>query len=338
VKYLNVAANLWQLTDYALNYLLLPVSMRARLSRQIWRPLYRPLRRYQHDLPHKEYFQNPGQIPLPDATPYSAPPAFPSPPSYFRRAFRSILWATLFGTLGLVSGVSLLTWDYLQPPFEPGSEEDQEMVEEIEAMMDSHPLVQGLREGGWEEKMYKQSQTRLLQTLSGTQGLSLRGFRTPKPGYTILVFYTGSGIEGWPDVIHGGLITTLFNEAANLQISGPNEFDFPQPHQVVVDFAESIRPGEIYSILIPPLLPLVPVGDDKTLGMFGVKGLLMRMDMAPEITTEIDEITKMQTDTVAIPTRSPDNTIFAQATFYAQVELTSEEAQADEGGQNESDP
>ena len=312
--------------------------MRARLSRQIWRPLYRPLRRYQHDLPHKEYFQNPGQIPLPDATPYSAPPAFPSPPSYVHRAFRSIVWATLFGTLGLASGISLLTWDYLQPPFEPGSEEDQEMVDEIETMMDSHPLVQGLREAGWQEKMYKHSQNRLLQALSGTQGLSLRGFRTPMPGYTILVFYTGSGIEGWPDVIHGGLITTLFNEAANLQLSGPDGLDFAQPHQVVVDFAESIRPGEIYSILIPPLSPAVPVDETETAVQFGVKCLLMRMDMAPEITTEIDETTKIQTDTVAIPTRTADNTIFAQATFYATMLLPSEEAQADTGGQNESDP
>lgn len=306
--------------------------MRALLRRQIWQPLRRPLIRYQHDLPHKEYFQNPGQTPLPDATAYDTPPAFPSSPSYFRRGLRSIAWATLFGTLGLVGGISLLTWDYLQPPFEPGSEEDQEMVEEVEEMMDTHPLVQGLREGGWEEKKYKPAQARLLQTLSGTLGLSLRGFRMPTTGYSILVFYTGSGIEGWPDVIHGGLITTLFNEAANLQVSGMDGVEYPQEHTVVVDFAESIRPGEIYSILVPPAVPTHGLREDGTMyDIVGVQCLLMQMDMAPEITTEIDEITQIRTDTVAIPSRSAENTIFAQAKFYTAPVMKSEDAQADTG-------
>jgi hypothetical protein len=312
--------------------------MRALLRRQIWRPLHRPFLRYQHDLPHKEYFQNPGQTPLPDATPYAAPPAFPSSPSYFRRAFRSIAWATLFGTLGVASGISLLTWDYLQPPFEPGSEEDQEMAEEIEEMMDSHPLVQGLREGGWEEKKYKPAQNRFLQTLSGTLGLVLRGFRMPTTGYTILVFYTGSGIEGWPDVIHGGLITTVFNEAANLQVSGLDGFEFPQEHQVVVDFAESIRPGEIYSILVPPAAPIAPIGEGQMTAQFGVQCLLMRMEMAPEITSEEDEITKTRMDTVAIPSQSADNTIFAQARFFTTMAVAPEEAQEDADAQNREDP
>lgn len=243
-----------------------------------------------------------------------------------------------------MSGVSLLTWDYLQPPFEPGSEEDQEMLEEIEEMMDSHPLVQGLREGGWTEKMYKPSQTRLLQTLSGTQGLTLRGFRKPENGYTILVFYTGSGLEGWPDVIHGGLITTLFNEAALLQISGPDFESWVAPHQVVVDFRESIRPGEIYSILIPPVSLLEAVGEDglgtSTSAPIAVHGMLTRMEMAPEITTEVDETAKTRTDTVSIPSRSADNTIFAQAMFYTtvQLEVTEEEGQAHAAAENEQDP
>jgi hypothetical protein len=212
------------------------------------------------------------------------------------------------------------------------------MLEEVEEMMDTHPLVQGLREGGWQEKTYKPAQTRYLQTLSGTLGLSLRGFKEPTTGYTILAFYTGSGIEGWPDVIHGGLITTLFSEAANLQVSGVDGVEFPQEHQVVVDFAESIRPGEIYSILVPPAAPVSAIEEGATTAKVGVQCLMMRMDMAPEITTEVDEITQTQTDTVAIPTRSAHNTVFAQARFYTTMLVGPEEVQEEEEEEEEKAP
>jgi hypothetical protein len=287
--------------------------MRALLRRQIWRSL-RSIH-HQHNLPHKEYFQNPGQTPLPDA-PYNPPPlaAFPSPPSYFRRALRSITWATLFGTLGVAGGISLLTWDYLQPPFEPGSEEDQELLEEIESIMDTHPLVQGLRDDGWTETPCGHPQSRILQVLSGTQGMILKGFTLPSAGYTILVFYTGNGLEGWPDIIHGGLITTLFDEAANLHNGGQY---WSAPYQVVIDFKESIRPGEIYSILVPPSGWEESIDQQgRPVAMATHVGLLMRMEYPPEIVTEVDEVAKTKRDVVTIPTRGSNNSVFAQATFY----------------------
>lgn len=213
------------------------------------------------------------------------------------------------------------------------------MLEEIEEMMNSHPLVQGLREGGWVEKTYKPSQSRFLQSLSGTQGLTLRGFRMPESGYTILVFYTGSGLEGWPDVIHGGLITTLFNEAVHLQLNYEGG-DWSSPYQMVVDFKESIRPNEIYSILLPPLsMEPVEQPQEGTLAQLAVHGMLMRMEMAPEITTEVDEVTQARTDTVSIPTRTADSTVFAQATYYTIVPAfaTEEEAQAYEAAKRQQD-
>lgn len=223
-------------------------------------------------------------------------------------------WAVLFGTLGVAGGISLLTWDYLQPPFEPGSEEDQELLEEIESIMDTNSLVQGLRDDGWIETSYTPSQNRMLQALSGTQGMMLKGFTLPSAGYTILVFYTGSGLEGWPDIIHGGLITTLFDEAANLHVGGQY---WKPPYQVVVDFKESIRPGEIYSILLPPS------GWEESIDQEGQPkamathiGLLMRMEYPPEIVTEVDEVAKTKKDIVTIPTRGSNNSVFAQATFY----------------------
>lgn len=296
--------------------------MRALFRRQLWRTLHRPLLRYQHDLPHKEYFQNPGQTPLPDATPYAPPPAFPSPPSYFRRGLRSVTWATLFGTLGFAGGVGLLTWDYLQPPFELGSEEDQEMLEEIEAMMDNHPLIQGLREEGWTEKTYQHS-NRLLQTLSGTQGMTMKGFQMSSTGYTILCFYTGNGLEGWPDIIHGGLITTLFDEAALLHIRGPGsqESAWTPPYQIDVDFKESIRPGEIYSILLPPAVWNekfdVTLGKSVTGAGTTFQGLLLRLEDPPQVSIDIDQVTQAKMHHVVFRTRNMnDSEVIAHAKFY----------------------
>jgi len=125
--------------------------------------------RTQHDNygPHKEYFQNPSQIPLPDTTPVTQPQAFanaqpqafvaqpPNPrpqPSKIIRALRSVLWTILFGSLGVAGGTGLITWEYMQPPFAPGSEDEHELLHDIEHTLDTHSLVESLREEGWQEQ------------------------------------------------------------------------------------------------------------------------------------------------------------------------------------------
>ncbi len=191
-------------------------------------------RRAQHDHhgPHKEYFQNPGQMPPPDMTglnsqpvqlpqhlqqrqqphfhiPQQAPPPPPPGPSRLVRASRSVLWAILFGTLGLAAGTGLITWEYMQPAFPKGSEEDLDLLDEIEDMLDTSLLVETLREDGWVEESYYTGRMNGLargkhfvaEQLQGTQGITMRTFKHPSPNCTLMVFFLGFGIEGWPDTV-----------------------------------------------------------------------------------------------------------------------------------------
>lgn len=173
-------------------------------------------RRAQHDGhgPHKEYFQRPGQTPLPDAVSYIPPQPAPiirnsSGPGRAVRAARSLLWATLFSTLGVVVGTAFITWEYMQPPFEPGSPEDQEVLEEILDTLDTHPLVESLREEKWIEDNFYGARVvgggrglhLVGERLTGPQGITAKAFRHPSLEFTMLVFFLGFGIEGWPDVV-----------------------------------------------------------------------------------------------------------------------------------------
>jgi hypothetical protein len=128
--------------------------LRPRLLRS--RPQILQLIRLQHGGPHKEYFQNPGQMPLPETNTHSGqhapPPEFPREPSLLRRTWNTtglILWSVLFG---FGAGSSLITWAYLQGPFEEGTEEENDMLEEINDMMNEYPAMDGLlNDPEWEE-------------------------------------------------------------------------------------------------------------------------------------------------------------------------------------------
>jgi len=54
--------------------------------------------------------------------------------------------ASFFGLLGVMAGTTAITWEYLQPPFELGSEEELEMLEDIQDLMSAHPLLNVLAE------------------------------------------------------------------------------------------------------------------------------------------------------------------------------------------------
>src|SRR5690348_8561273 len=100
--------------------------MRALLRRQLGRATFSSplLRRAQHSYPHKEYFQTPIRSARPDVSHIVlpvAPSTAQSDPSYLERGLRSVLWTFLFGTLGVAAGIGAITWEYLQPPFEPGT-------------------------------------------------------------------------------------------------------------------------------------------------------------------------------------------------------------------------
>lgn len=210
-------------------------ALRPALWRQACRASRRSpwQRRGQHGQhgPHKEYFQTPGQMPAPDTTPYTGaytPQIVKTPtgPSLFWRFARSVFWADLFFTLGAIAGTALISWEYLQPPFEPGSEEDQELCEEIKETLEVHPLVEGLREQNWTEENFYASRSNgavrgehlVGEKLTGTRGVTMKVFKHPSQPITMMVFFLGFGVEGWPDTVGHVWPRIVVTQLANMTL------------------------------------------------------------------------------------------------------------------------
>lgn len=274
-----------------------------------------PTFRFQHGYngPHKEYFQTPGQSPLPDTTPYD--PKIPietvaarTGPSRTSRILRSLFWAQLFAVIGGVLGTTLITWEYLQPPFEPGSPEEQELYAEIVETLDTHPLVDQLRSQNWiEEDFYTSRQhsgsntgmSLVSEKLTGIQGLSIKAFRHPTSNYSMLVFFAGFGVEGWPDVIHGGITTTMILEAAKRHhLTYYSEFIDLDNTGVSVDFKRPMRPGEVYAVLVPPAV----IAPAPTQGiLLNLVVFVLQLEGAPKLTIQTDATTQAENHNLEIP-------------------------------------
>lgn len=120
-------------------------------------PLWAQPTRLQHDGPHKEYFQDPSRSPLPDPAaiiPEQGPTVPPT--SFGRPRIRQALFVTniiLSGVMGgTLAGIGLLTWAYVQGPYEEGSLEEEGMMEEISEMLNEHPDLERLiANPEWEE-------------------------------------------------------------------------------------------------------------------------------------------------------------------------------------------
>jgi hypothetical protein len=259
-----------------------------------------PIRRWQHDQygPHKEYFQTPGQAPLPDTTPYQPGEQIHVAPtnharSRLNRTIRSIGWMLLFYFLGVGAGAAVNTWSYIQPPYEQGSEEEQEILDEIEDMMANNGVAQDLKEQGYVEEEFYTRRPRSAQdaghnlvheTLRGhSQGLSVKVFRNPETKYTFVLFFVGFGMDGFPDIMHGGITATMMLEAAIKHASfftPPGELKADQP-VISVDYRKPVRPGEIYTIMMPPLS--AETMQDRRSVMLKVSTHLLRIESAPKI-------------------------------------------------------
>ncbi|KAJ9612061.1 hypothetical protein H2200_003656 [Cladophialophora chaetospira] len=249
-------------------------------------------------------------MPAPDTTPYAQHQpyipqvqAVPPPPaatgrSIFIRFTRSIFWAILFSSFGIVAGTGLITWEYLQPPFEPGSEPEQDLLDEIADAIDLHPLVDSLQQANWiEDNYYAAFPSRLdsigangmhlvAEKLSGTQGITMKTFRHPTQEFTIMVAFLGFGIEGWPDVIHGGIITTLIQEGIDRQLLNfYQKYGNQHAQAISVDFKRRMRPGEVYAVVVPPAqVEMHP--PQKEVMHLQMTPMVVRIEFPPRITPE----------------------------------------------------
>ena len=84
--------------------------------------------------------------------------------------------------------------------------------------------------------------------------LSLRQafFSNVAKGMSCLVFFPGTGVEGWPDVTHGGIICTLLQEAmvqtANLYHSPAFGLQKAELETLEVNFRVPVQPGNVYAV------------------------------------------------------------------------------------------
>ncbi|RMZ92287.1 hypothetical protein DV736_g468, partial [Chaetothyriales sp. CBS 134916] len=273
-------------------------------------------------VPHKEYFQTPGQSPLPDTSPYNPNEPIQSFPiaerSWIVRGLRSVLWAVLFGTIGAGTGAGLITWEYLQPQFECGSPEDAELFEEIVETLNEHPVTEDLRGDGWiEEEFYTPRPRRgpvwvnLVQdNLTGPRGLVIKAFRHPTMQYTILLAFTGFAIEGWPDTIHGGVIASLMIEGAqrhlnnfyrNRAIPDITLDENQESWTLNIDYKKPMRPGEVYAIIVPPGDFSTQTDGRSKQTTFRFATLAMALDTAPRVGSQYDPASQTSTHTLEIP-------------------------------------
>jgi hypothetical protein len=134
----------------------------------------------------------------------------------------------------------------------PGSPEDKLIVESLGQDIDRLDIVRTLRKQsfnlhtdapisgagsggkskvkGWVEvevdstnDQEGKAKTGMLGALSGTRGFGVqRAFWNAETREMVAVVWIGGGLSGWPGVMHGGAIATIFEETMARMVRGPS--------------------------------------------------------------------------------------------------------------------
>ena len=229
-------------------------------QRQLLRILPKSFTRRQHDVPqpHKTYFQNASQPSSPVPSPSASPLRTRSPIlSWVTTSIRTI---TIGAILGFGASLALITFDYVEDPYENGSEADEELVAEIEEIFADHiPFLQ-LREDPdfqeiqpyWHLSRDEQKSSMMLGPLNGSRGVIWKMFWNEKlKTITVFVFF-GNGVEGWPDVVHGGMLTSVLDEALGRVAANTFPGHAAVNGSLQINYLKPVRPGSIYAIRAQP--------------------------------------------------------------------------------------
>lgn len=201
---------------------------RPRLSSSSFKPYLRLHPRYslQHHGPHKEYFQNPTSYPPPSQA-FASPgdPLASIERPIHRRLLRSLLWATLFCTLGAATGVALKTTRRLGKPTQ-GSELDTLYMSVIAERFARDPLVQLLeKDPEWQNcqtapnpksepyPFVRHADTYSLTVLGGSQGFQTKCYVNNAKLMLCFVVHVGEGLEWEPGVAHAGGLASFMEDS-----------------------------------------------------------------------------------------------------------------------------
>jgi hypothetical protein len=71
-------------------------------------------------------------------------------------------------------------------------------------------------------------------------------------GFLTIIVYFGNGIEGWPDVVHGGVLSTMLKEAMESVASEVFPSGTGDLSKMNIQFKAKVIPGEVYSLCAIP--------------------------------------------------------------------------------------
>lgn len=67
-----------------------------------------------------------------------------------------------------------------------------------------------------------------------------------------MIVYFGNGVEGWPDVVHGGVLSTMLKDAIDKVASDVFPPDTGEMDKMIIQFKTKIIPGEVYCLSAMP--------------------------------------------------------------------------------------
>ncbi|EYE96937.1 PaaI family thioesterase [Aspergillus ruber CBS 135680] len=151
---------------------------------------------------------------------YTSTIAYANVPSKRSIWLRRLVYATIFGGLGMLAGQRIE--EKVAAPPVPGSLEDKIVMEELLRIYEkATPIVMELRSNpDYEEsnvyQNYSEEENKHRLTagpLRGSRGLALQKvFYNRKEQESISVVFLGEGTEGWPTITHGGALATVIDE------------------------------------------------------------------------------------------------------------------------------
>ena len=188
---------------------------------------------------------------------------------------------------GIASGTALITWDYNQPPVERGSEEYDDLMEEIEEIIlfdfvKLPPLYmpEGIKSG----RDLEADSWLVGDALRGPSGFTSKKWQGEPPRDSAWLTFVGDGLEISPDTIHPGAFYIMAQEGVDQSVTPLVKQEGLELISQVTNFTHhmstlgALRPNETYVMFCKTT----------KLGMFGTGSVLPMVTDDTNFGLEID--------------------------------------------------